>query len=93
MWKWVALLLVVLFFNLQYRLWEGAGSIKDIIRLKQAIKLQTFEVEKLKARNQQLDAEVQALKAEPRALEERARSELGMVKQDETFCLVVEPMR
>ena len=78
---------------LQYRLIAGDGSIIDVLRLRRAISAEQEVVTKLEKRNQLLDAEVQALKAKPEALEERARTELGMVKEGETFCLVVEPAR
>ena len=78
---------------LQYRLWQGEGSILDILRLNKAIMAEQDGIERLTLRNLKLDAEVEALKLNPQALEERARSELGMIKQGETFFLVVEPSR
>lgn len=78
---------------LQGRLWIGYGSIPHVLRLSDAIEAQKAEYEKLVERNQRLALEVEALKKDPKAFEERARSELGMIKQNETFYLVVEPMR
>lgn len=91
--KWLIVFLGVLFATLQYRLWEGDGSIEDALRLSKAIALEKEEVKKLSDRNQQLIRDVQALRAYPEALEERARAELGMIKQGETFCLILEPTR
>jgi cell division protein FtsB len=91
--KWLILSLSLLFIGLQYRLWEGDGSIQDVIRLSKAIVSESEEVKKLSDRNHQLSLEVQALKDYPEALEERARAELGMIKQGETFCLVIDPSR
>ena len=78
---------------LQYRLWQGEGSILDILRLNRAIHTEQDGIERLTLRNLKLDAIVDSLKLNPEALEERARSELGMIKQGESFFLVVEPSR
>lgn len=85
--------LVLLLLSLQFSLWQGNGSLREGMRLKQAIVQQNEEIHRLTERNHQLAAEVKALKSNPGALEERARAELGMVKKGETFFLVVEPMR
>lgn len=91
--KWIFAVLLVLFGCLQYRLWEGDGSIQDVIRLSKAIQSETTEIEKLNARNKQLLLEVQAIKAYPETLEERARFEHGMIRQGETFYLILDPNR
>jgi cell division protein FtsB len=92
--KWLLLtLLCILLVTLQYRLWKDDGSIQDVVRLSKAITVEQAEVKKLSDRNQQLSVEVQALKAYPETLEERARAELGMIKEGETFYLVLEPGR
>lgn len=91
--KGLVVILVLMTGWLQYRLWAGPNSIQDVVRFKQLIATQTVEIEKLTARNRQLAVEVRDLKAHPDALEERARSELGMIKKDETFYLVLEPAR
>ena len=91
--KSLALVLGILFLTLQYRLWMGDGSIRDVVRLDNAIQTEREGIAKLADRNQRIDADVQALKANPAAFEDRARSELGMIKEGETFCLVVEPAR
>ncbi|CAK0780508.1 Cell division protein FtsB [Gammaproteobacteria bacterium] len=90
MMKWLAALLVLLVVGLQYRLWNGAGSLEEVTALHQAIKDQTGENKRLLERNQALEAEVRDLKSGLDAVEERARMELGMVKKDESFFLVVE---
>lgn len=89
--KTLITIFICLLFGLQIRLWGKHDGIRDVLRLKHSITLQTKEVERLKQRNHRLDLEVQALKNFPEALEERARVELGMIKENETFCLVVEP--
>ncbi len=91
--KGVMVTLGLLLLLLQYSLWGGEGSLLDVLRLSKAIVQEREGIAKLSQRNQTLDNEVQALKLHPEALEERARSELGMIKQGETFFIVVEPAR
>lgn len=88
--KWISAILIILLVGLQYRLWVGEGSVAEIARLSTAIEKQKGENEKLHERNAALDAEVQDLKQGTEAIEERARSELGMVKRDEVFFQIVE---
>ena len=82
--------LAILFVLLQYKLWFGEGSMKDVWRLEDAIAQQSNENDQLKERNQALIAEVDDLKQGLEAIEERARSELGMIKKNETFYQVVD---
>ena len=82
--------LAILFVLLQFKLWFGDGSIKDGWRLQDAIASQSSENAQLKERNQALIAEVDDLKQGLEAIEERARSELGMIKKGETFYQVVD---
>ncbi|MGE0081275.1 MAG: cell division protein FtsB [Thiohalomonadaceae bacterium] len=84
-----ALLLVVLLL-LQYRLWFGDGSLIKVWQLKQAITRQQDENHQLTERNRALEAEVRDLKEGVAAIEERARTELGMIRDGETFYQVVE---
>lgn len=82
--------LVILFVLLQFKLWFGEGSVNDVWRLEDAIAAQSAENAQLKERNQALIAEVDDLKQGLDAIEERARSELGMIKKGETFYQVVD---
>ncbi|MGH1461698.1 MAG: cell division protein FtsB [Neptuniibacter sp.] len=91
MFRWLIAILVVLFLGLQYRLWFGEPSLPDIWQLDANIELQQKINNELSQRNSELEAEVQDLKKGQSALEERARSELGMVKEGETFFQLVEP--
>ncbi|MGH8078616.1 MAG: cell division protein FtsB [Lysobacter sp.] len=83
--------LLVLFAFLQYRLWLGVGGSLSVDTLDQQVKQQARENAGLKQRNDALAAEVEDLKSGEAAVEERARSELGMIKPGETFYRVVEP--
>ncbi len=86
----LTLILVALIAALQYPLWLGKGSWLRVWDLSHQIETQQDKNTKLKARNDSLDAEVRDLKQGYAAIEERARSELGMVKQDEVFYQVMD---
>jgi len=81
---------VALIALLQYPLWLGKGSWLRVWDLSRQIATQQEKNDLLKARNDTLDAEVRDLKSGRAAIEERARSELGMVKKDEVFFQVLE---
>jgi cell division protein FtsB len=88
--KWLALALGVLLVLLQFRLWVGDGSVAEVWGLRQQVEAQRSENAALRERNQALEAEVLDLKTGLAAIEERARSELGMIKDGETFLQVVK---
>lgn len=88
--KWLFFFLLALFVGLQYRLWVGEGSIAHVTRLNQQIQQQEQENSRLQLQNDRLAAEVRALKDGYAAIEAKAREELGFVKKDETFFLVVD---
>lgn len=91
--RWLLGILILLLLLLQYRLWVGEGSLAEVVSLQQEIARQRAELSRLEARNRALQAEVADLKDGLDALEERARSELGMIKQGEVFYQVIEPAR
>ena len=76
---------------LQYALWFGKGGVRDVGILRRNVAEQQAEISALKERNQALAAEVLDLKQGLEAIEERARSEMGMVKKGELFFQVVKP--
>jgi cell division protein FtsB len=88
---WPVLALLALLAALQAKLWLGSGGLPDARGLQQTVKQQRAENARLQQRNDALSAEVEDLKSGEAAVEERARSELGMVKPGETFYRVVEP--
>ncbi|HKK15318.1 MAG TPA: cell division protein FtsB [Gammaproteobacteria bacterium] len=83
--KFATLLLLVILLVLQYQLWIGNGSMTDVHHLQQVKKDKSEENSELQERNQALAAEVHDLKTGYEAIEERARSEMGMIKKGETF--------
>ena len=84
------LLLALLLASLQYTLWFGNGGQNEVEALRAQVARQEAENLKLQQRNEALKAEVEDLKSGEAAVEERARSELGMVKPGETFYRVIE---
>jgi len=89
--KWLAAALAVSVLLLQYRVWLSADGVREVARLKHAVAAQRSENDGLAERNRQLAAEVRDLKTGMDALEERARSDLGMISRNETFYQVVPP--
>jgi len=81
--------LVLVLALLQYRLWFSDQGVPEVMRLRAEIAAQTAANDAQAARNDRLAAEVQNLKVGTGALEERARSELGMIGASETFYEVV----
>ncbi|MBB5322809.1 septum formation initiator family protein [Marinobacter oulmenensis] len=82
--------LIVLIVLLQVRLWVGEGSFAQAWSLEEAVAEQRAENADLAVRNQRLYAEVRNLRNEQGAVEERARMNLGLIREDETFFLVVD---
>jgi cell division protein FtsB len=87
--KWLAAALAVAVLLLQYRIWVSADGVREVERLKTAVASQQAQNDQLAERNRQLAAEVRDLKTGMDALEERARSDLGMIGPNETFYQVV----
>lgn len=85
----VTYILLVLLLLLQYPLWLGKGSWLKVWEMGQQVDVQKQTNEQMQRRNSALDAEVRDLKRGTDAIEERARSELGMVKPGEVFFQVV----
>jgi cell division protein FtsB len=90
--KQLALVLAMLMLLIQYPLWLGKGSWFRVRQVDQQIHAQREVNRRLQERNAALEAEVRDLKIGLEAIEERARSELGMIKRDEIFFQVVEQM-
>jgi cell division protein FtsB len=89
--RWVLLMLLLLLGGLQYRLWWGEGGRLELRRLQQ--QAQDFQRENalLRERNADLAREVMDLKAGQTVLEQRAREELGLTREDEVYYQFVDP--
>ncbi|MDM7861668.1 cell division protein FtsB [Alteromonas sp. ASW11-36] len=83
--KLVPAILLILLGTLQYRLWFGKHSIPDLWAMQEKIDQQVQQNANLEQRNDLLKADINDLKIGLEAIEERARNELGLIKQGETF--------
>ncbi|MEM1411267.1 MAG: cell division protein FtsB [Pseudomonadota bacterium] len=81
--------LLLLLVTLQFKLWFGDGGVSDISALEQRVAAQEAENQMLEDRNDALRAEVEDLRERLDAVEERARSELGLIREGEDFYQVV----
>jgi cell division protein FtsB len=91
MMKVLIAILLVLFLLLQYKLWLGEGGFREVARLEERMAEQIENNQFLIQRNNELQAEVEDLRVRLDAVEERARNELGLIKEDEEFYQVVPP--
>jgi cell division protein FtsB len=85
----ITAILVIFLVLLQYRLWFGKNSVPDYFALEDEVTRQQSNNNKLKQRNKLLYADTDDLKSGTEAIEERARHELGMIKEGETFFRVI----
>ena len=83
-----AVLLLVL-IGLQYKLWFGDGSLSEVVQLSRELELQKTKLQTLEERNRILEAQVLDLQNGLDAFEEKARNDLGMIKQGETFIQLI----
>ncbi|WP_049722172.1 FtsB family cell division protein [Gilvimarinus polysaccharolyticus] len=89
--KCLLTILIVIFVGLQYRLWVGDGSFADRARLEREISQQSAENLRMTERNRVLAVEVADLKNGDEMIEARARSDIGMIKNGETFFMTHTP--
>ena len=87
----VTLILFILLLLLQFKLWLGEGGFREVARLETRVVNQQQQNDDLLQRNAELHAEVEDLRERLDAVEERARSELGLIKPAEQFYQVVPP--
>ncbi len=89
--KLLAAVLLIVLVLLQYRIWVSHQGVRSVDRLERAVSAQQKLNARLTARNGRLAAQVADLKTGTAAVEELARSQLGMIGPDETFYQVIEP--
>ena len=77
--------LVVLFVVLQYKLWVGEGSLAEVATLERDIEAQQQAIEEMKRHNMAMQAEIDSFKNDQEAVEARARSDLGMIREGEVY--------
>lgn len=90
-WRWLGLLLIIVLIALQAKLWLGDGGMREIHTLRGGVAAQEAQNAKLERRNQALAADVKDLKHGDKAVEARARNNLGLVKPGEVFYQVIGP--
>ncbi len=88
--KILMVVLVLIVLQLQYRLWIGDASVWKIQEYQQRLHSLQHDIQQKKQRNDALYAEVKDLRKGKEAIEERARYDLGMIKENETFFQVLE---
>jgi cell division protein FtsB len=81
--------LIVMLIGLQYKLWFGDGSLSEVVQLTRELEIQKQKLSELEERNKILEAQVLDLQNGLDAFEEKARSDLGMIKQGETFIQLI----
>lgn len=89
--RWLTGLLLAALLALQWSLWFGEGGWRYVQELREVKRLQQIENEQLRSRNEALEAEVEDLRSGSEAVEERARRDMGMIREDEVFFLPVDP--
>jgi len=88
--RWLLLVLIIFMLILQYRLWVGDGSLAHKYELQNDVIAQQKKNDALKKKNSALADEVKNLTGNIETVEERARRDLGMIKDGETFYMVIE---
>ena len=81
--------LILVFVGLQYKLWFGDGSLSEVVQLTRELDIQKAKLQELEERNRILEAQVLDLQNGLDAFEEKARNDLGMIKQGETFIQLI----
>ena len=81
--------LILILVGLQYKLWFGDGSLSEVVQLTQELEIQKIKLNELEERNKILEAQVLDLQNGLDAFEEKARNDLGMIKQGETFIQLI----
>ena len=89
-WNWVCAGLGLLLLVLQVMLWTGQGSVAEVVALERQIRTFASANEELRERNRRLEVEVAELKNGLDSVEEMAREELGLVRQGETFYVLIK---
>ena len=87
--KILVVILILMFAGLQYKLWFGDGSLSEVVQLSRELEVQKARLRDLEQRNRILEAQVLDLQNGLDAFEEKARNDLGMIKQGETFIQLI----
>jgi cell division protein FtsB len=88
--RFFIIILIVFFLMIQFDIWFKDDGLYRVKELEEMIGSQVEENERLKLRNEQLEREIEELKSGTESIEEKARTDLGMIKEGEEFYLIVE---
>ena len=88
--RFIIAILIVFFLIIQFDIWVKDDGLNRVKELQQMIDSQSEENQRFKLRNQQLEREIEELKSGTESIEEKARTDLGMIKEGEEFYLIVE---
>ena len=88
--RFFIIILIVFFLMIQFDIWFKDDGFYRVKELEQMISNQVEENKRLKLRNEQLEREIEELKSGTESIEEKARTDLGMIKEGEEFYLIVE---
>ncbi len=88
--RFFIIILIVFFLMIQFDIWFKDDGFYRVKELEQMIGSQVEENKRLKLRNEQLEREIEELKSGTESIEEKARTDLGMIKEGEEFYLIVE---
>lgn len=88
--RFIIVILVVFFLMIQFDIWVKDDGLIRVKELQLMIDSQSEENQRLKLRNKQLEREIEELKSGTESIEEKARTDLGMIKEGEEFYLIVE---
>lgn len=88
--RWIIAILILIILGLQYRLWFGEGSVEQIVQLQREIDKQKIENANLEERNRVLMAQIKELKEGMESIEAKARTDMGMIKEGETFYFITD---
>ena len=88
--RFFIIILIVFFLMIQFDIWFKDDGFYRVKELEQMIGSQVEENERLKLRNEQLEREIEELKSGTESIEEKARTDLGMIKEGEELYLIVE---
>ena len=91
--RWIIAVLLFIILGLQYRIWIGEGSVEQMVQLQREIDKQKIENATLEERNRVLMAQIKELKEGTESIEAKARTDMGMIKEGETFYFITDDPR
>jgi cell division protein FtsB len=91
--RWIILLLAMIFLFMQIKIWISKDGYQQMNNLQENVKIQNKNNAQLRIRNEKLKVEIQDLKVGIEAIEERARTDLGLIGKDEVMYIIIEPKK